>query len=263
MYVPAWETLSDAVSRVVATGLDMESARKQICSAIADGAITIRVEVARTDRDIPGKLRLRGQGHEQVKPPHRLSPQELDWKHSRPLGAWNTGPDRLESYAVIGWGWRARNIKALEVRTDDVTEIFGLALSIPAGGNVDFGNDPRAIPAAPSHVTAPVPHPTLAALSAPPTATFADTRPETAPAAHEPSKPRGHPAAYSPQALGAWFMLRVRTWVNGVIPPTESQDLTAAADFFASKPPRDEFRRIRRDKTPENWRKSGPSSGRL
>jgi hypothetical protein len=120
MYVPQWETLSDALARVLATGLDAVQAKRQICAAIADRAISVRVEVGRTERDIPGSLRT----DRQVKPPPRLQPEDLDWNRSKPLDAWNTGPDRAESYGAVGWGWRLRHIARLELRTDDLTGIF-------------------------------------------------------------------------------------------------------------------------------------------
>jgi hypothetical protein len=68
--------------------------------------------------------------------------------------------------------------------------------------------------------------------------------------------------AYSPEALAAWFVLRVFAWPKDVRPPTEGQCRKAASDFFEGSIPRDEFRKIRIAKTPANWRKAGPPSGR-
>lgn len=87
------------------------------------------------------------------------------------------------------------------------------------------------------------------------------------------AQPRAPRPAYSPEALAAWFVLRVGTWSRDVRPPTEVQCLKAAGDFFEdsmprggqtrkTRIPRDEFRKIRRAKTPDNWRKRGPPSGR-
>jgi hypothetical protein len=83
--------------------------------------------------------------------------------------------------------------------------------------------------------------------------------------AADPTKPERPPAlrpSYSPDSLGAWFLLRVGTWPKEEPPPTEPQDLEAARVFFDGKIPRDEFRGIRREKTPETWRKSGPRGPR-
>jgi hypothetical protein len=78
-------------------------------------------------------------------------------------------------------------------------------------------------------------------------------------ASERPSAPR---PSYSPDSLGAWFLLRVGTWPKEEPPPTETQDLEAARVYFDGKIPRDEFRGIRKEKTPKTWRKSGPRGPR-
>jgi hypothetical protein len=64
--------------------------------------------------------------------------------------------------------------------------------------------------------------------------------------------------SYSPNALRAWFTLRVASWPQNAPPPIEDNDFKAAQLAFEDHIPRDRFREIRREKTPENWRKSGP-----
>jgi hypothetical protein len=64
--------------------------------------------------------------------------------------------------------------------------------------------------------------------------------------------------SYSPDALRAWFVLRVRTWPEDAPFPTEAQDLAAARNSFEGRISRDPFRDIRRAKTPASWRESGP-----
>lgn len=92
---------------------------------------------------------------------------------------------------------------------------------------------------------------------------------EPAPAAPSPPEPvvtaEGPPprtdaaqAVYTPEALRAWFLLRVKTWPKGQPPPREADCIAAAKAYFADAPGRDEFREIRRQKTPEDWRKRGP-----
>lgn len=68
--------------------------------------------------------------------------------------------------------------------------------------------------------------------------------------------PRGE-QQYSKVALGAWFVLREKTWPKDVPFPNRDTDLAAAQAVFGRFPP-DEFRRIRREKTSLNWRKRGP-----
>jgi hypothetical protein len=120
-YVPEWEILAHALGRVLAMGLDLEQAKQQICAAISDLAIPVRVEIDKAERDIPGMIR---KGRWQVQPPPRLRPEDLDWVDSKPRGAWNTGPDGVENYAVVRWGWRPRRIAMLELWTDAVIRIF-------------------------------------------------------------------------------------------------------------------------------------------
>lgn len=82
--------------------------------------------------------------------------------------------------------------------------------------------------------------------------------PPPIPAEAPPPIPKAAPkAAYSANALAAWFLLRERTWPEGKPPPNRPADRTAALEYF-DKLPADEFRRIRTAKTSETWRKRGP-----
>jgi hypothetical protein len=121
MYIPQWESLADALIRVQTTGLDETQAKRQISSAIADGAIGIHVSVDQSERDIPGKIRT---GRSQVRPPPQLRPEDLDWNSSKPHSAWHTGPDPVEAYAILGWAWRPRRIALLELSTNHLIDIF-------------------------------------------------------------------------------------------------------------------------------------------
>jgi len=67
-------------------------------------------------------------------------------------------------------------------------------------------------------------------------------------------------AVFTAAALGFWFKLRVATWPKFEPTPSESTDLAAAEAYFDTVP-RDVFRRIRRENTPESWRKPGPRKG--
>jgi len=67
-------------------------------------------------------------------------------------------------------------------------------------------------------------------------------------------------AVFTAAALGYWFKLRVATRPKSEPTPSESADF-AAADAYFDAVPREVFRRIRRDNTPESWRKPGPRKG--
>ena len=47
-YTPDWEPLADALKRVLATGVDKDEARVDLCRAVADRKIHIRVRIAAT-----------------------------------------------------------------------------------------------------------------------------------------------------------------------------------------------------------------------
>ena len=77
--------------------------------------------------------------------------------------------------------------------------------------------------------------------------------------AHAPKGGSGN--RYTAKALGAWFVHREGTWKieNPEAPyPNRAQDLAAADSYFSGRIPPDEFRRIRKEKTSEDWRKRGP-----
>lgn len=69
-------------------------------------------------------------------------------------------------------------------------------------------------------------------------------------------------ASYSPEALAAWYLLRVHTWPSNQPGPTEAGDHAAALKHFGSIVTRGEIRRIRRDKARPEWRKPGPRGRR-
>ena len=48
-YVPDWERLSDALSRVMAAGLSKPEAQRDICRAIVDRKISIRLQAAKAE----------------------------------------------------------------------------------------------------------------------------------------------------------------------------------------------------------------------
>jgi hypothetical protein len=115
MYSAAWMRLDAALAHVVATGVADDCARLELCNAIADGAVLVRVQIDAADRHIGGRL-LAGQN---VKPPRRLAANDIDWMASKPLAAWETGPDPVQSYTAR-WSWRPREIALVEIAGDDV-----------------------------------------------------------------------------------------------------------------------------------------------
>jgi hypothetical protein len=99
-----WWTLSQALERVmVATGETEDQVKADICRAILDGAIEVQgklKESVTTPRTSDGVV----QGKE-LRPWHDLKPENLDWKNSRPLKAWDITANRLRIYKLWYLEW--------------------------------------------------------------------------------------------------------------------------------------------------------------
>jgi hypothetical protein len=111
-YIPDWEPLSAALTRIIrVTGVEESEAKADLCNAIADKKISVRVTLARGKRVYAGG---------NVGPPVHLEPQDLDWDNSRPNASWMIGP-MLGQY---GWtdDWEKKQIDLVEVSTADVLD---------------------------------------------------------------------------------------------------------------------------------------------
>jgi hypothetical protein len=128
-YTQDWEPLADALKRVMATGTNEDQAKTDLCHAVADRKIDVRVRIAANDYGMRGCF-LSGRN---VGVPPRLEPDSLDWLESRPLEAWSIGPRPGEHYSWIG-GWEKRPIDLIELSTADVVDILcGAGLGDQAG----------------------------------------------------------------------------------------------------------------------------------
>ena len=83
-YTPDFEPIADALKRVMAGGMSEDEAKTDLCNAVADRKIDVRVTIATTGQ-------LFWDGNVRV-PPH-LKPSDLDWVHSRPFAKWPIGQD--------------------------------------------------------------------------------------------------------------------------------------------------------------------------
>ena len=94
-YTPDWEPLADALERVMATGATEDEAKIDLCRAMADRNINVRVRIAASDYGMRGQVfSKRNVGV----PPH-LGPGDLDWVQSRPLKPWSIGPMPGQHYS--------------------------------------------------------------------------------------------------------------------------------------------------------------------
>jgi hypothetical protein len=116
-YVPRWEQLSEALTRVeAAAGLSTDEARIDICRAIADGAVKFRGTLRRhTTRPVsPPKKVVQGND---FLIPAKIRPEDLDWEESRPLKPWAVRREisRLPGLWEVEW---------IELFDADVTKVL-------------------------------------------------------------------------------------------------------------------------------------------
>jgi hypothetical protein len=117
-YPPVWEKLADALKRVIATDVSEDEAKLDLCNAVADRKINVRVKIAASDRDRPGQVFSDGN----VGVPAHLKPDDLDWVQSRPFAQWWIGPKGPENYTWFSGGNRPLDL--IELSTADVIEIL-------------------------------------------------------------------------------------------------------------------------------------------
>jgi len=111
-YTPDWESLSSAVTRIKASGVEEGQAREDLCHAIADRKVAVRVTLVKSKQIFLGG---------NVRPPAHLKPNDLDWEHSRPSAPWWIGPVLGEHYF---WDGGQKDIEFVEVSIAEVIEVL-------------------------------------------------------------------------------------------------------------------------------------------
>ena len=104
-----WESLAEALQRVVSVGVGIEAAKKEICDHVAQDLIRARVLPAGSSQFLTGKMT--------VQVPPLLQPADLDWKHSRPKHEWHINPWKFRN-------WEKREISLLQLKTFDTDELI-------------------------------------------------------------------------------------------------------------------------------------------
>ena len=120
-YTPDWESLAVALERVMATGVIEDEAKTDLCRAVADGKIRVRLKVDASASHIGGRVLF---GDNISVPPH-LTPGDFDWVQSQPRNRWQVGPNAPQHYTVVWWSWQPQPIELIELATADVQDIFG------------------------------------------------------------------------------------------------------------------------------------------
>ena len=109
-YIPEWESLANALTRVKEFSGHEQQAKIDICNAVADRKIVVRVLDG--DEMYPG---------DNVRVPRRLAPSDFDWVQSRPLKPWFIGPMPGQHYY---WNGGDRPISLIELSTADVRAVL-------------------------------------------------------------------------------------------------------------------------------------------
>jgi hypothetical protein len=152
-YTPDWVKLADALKRVV--GVSDDEAKLDICRAIADGRIGIRLAiaeqsartvakvfadwsqlVAETQGLVPRSPRQKADNQAaplesyeclegaNIKVPKHLLPNDFDWENSRPLKPWQTGRRVWKYDEGHSFTWTDRPILFVELRTTDLIALM-------------------------------------------------------------------------------------------------------------------------------------------
>jgi hypothetical protein len=121
-------------------GTSEDEAKTDLCHAMADGKINVRVRIAATDYGMGGQIFSNGN----VGVPPHLRLGDLDWTQSRPLAEWRIGPRPGEHYTWIG-DWENRPIDLIELLTDDVVSVLCSTAFNKATPNSNSGGGAKTI----------------------------------------------------------------------------------------------------------------------
>jgi hypothetical protein len=119
VYIPKWEELKEALARVIGTGIGENDAKRDICNAIADRNVRVRIRCS---------LQPEWKVSEEVFIPPRLYPEDFWWSESR----WNVAkrPHRYELGLLqdLPDGLRLWEAAYIELCREDVTNALCTAL---------------------------------------------------------------------------------------------------------------------------------------
>jgi hypothetical protein len=205
-YVREWEAVNVALQRLKAVGQDEDQAMRDICGAIADRAIPVRVH------SIMGIV----YPDSHVVVPPLLAPSDLCWPLSRPRRPWKRRATVSDHYNDNDL---SIPVNLLEVLREAVDQVLVRDLT-PSSEAVETEEGPV------TRDDSPKPRPT-------------------------------------DPAVRQFQRNRVAGWPKDRAPPTEQEDWETARNHFGPGLTRDEFRLVRRDETPDAWRRQGRRRPRI
>ena len=138
-YIPEWETIADALRRLIAAGSTVSGAKRDLCDAIADKAISVQLILAPDARLNQPELVV-SVAHFDV--PARVNPRDIDWKRSRPNKPWpltaRPPSEPMTVYLARVGHLLERKLGTIKVRTSEVTKVL-----CPTGSKVESNATPR------------------------------------------------------------------------------------------------------------------------
>jgi hypothetical protein len=115
VYISKWEQLSDALVRVVGSGISEDEAKRDICNALADGKIRVRIRLPLKPDWIL---------HENVFVPPQLHPDDFCWILSRWQIINQLDRFRLGLGQDLPEGLRLWEASRIELCREDVTNVL-------------------------------------------------------------------------------------------------------------------------------------------
>src|SRR5262245_20359772 len=133
-YTP-WEPLADALKRIMATGVTENEAKADLCHALADRKIDVRVRIAKGDSARGGQVFSDGN----VGVPEHLNPADFDWEQSRPTARWPIGPRDSERDDPF-WmrGWKDWPLDLIELFRTEVTAVLCHGAATPDPNSIQL-----------------------------------------------------------------------------------------------------------------------------
>jgi len=116
-YTPEWEPIGEALKRLVASGMSEREAKRDLCRAIAEGAIDFRVHLSADPNRHSAPTMVRAA---EVDVLWRFSSDDIDWQKSQSLKPWSIHQQRPGESAIM---FSARAAHLFE-RTIEMIEVF-------------------------------------------------------------------------------------------------------------------------------------------
>jgi len=116
-YIRDWQGLPDALKSVASKDSSDDDAKRDICNAIADQKIKIRLSLRRHTSKLMTS-RGRWLTNEEVEIPSPLEPEDFDFENSRPIKPWAV---RREKIPHLAGYW---HIERIELSKSDVEKLL-------------------------------------------------------------------------------------------------------------------------------------------